>query len=110
MPGDIKEWVDEHMNCEDIAMNFLVANITGKAPIKVRFLSESPLTFSNIRMKFCTGNTKKEISMSRMYQHGNVIRGFDAYGGTYTVYKQILFHLRDYAIEVCGVPRGSGAL
>ena len=22
MPGDIKEWVDEHMNCEDIAMNF----------------------------------------------------------------------------------------
>lgn len=38
MPGDIKEWVDEHMNCEDIAMNFLVANITGKAPIKVSLL------------------------------------------------------------------------
>lgn len=38
MPGDIKEWVDEHMNCEDIAMNFLVANITGKAPIKVIFI------------------------------------------------------------------------
>lgn len=36
MPGDIKNWVDAHMNCEDIAMNFLVANITGKAPIKVR--------------------------------------------------------------------------
>ena len=35
MPGDIKEWVDEHMNCEDIAMNFLVTNITRKAPIKV---------------------------------------------------------------------------
>ena len=35
MPGNIKEWVDEHMNCEDIAMNFLVANITNKAPIKV---------------------------------------------------------------------------
>jgi len=37
MPGDIKEWVDEHMNCEDIAMNFLIANITGKAPLKVGF-------------------------------------------------------------------------
>ena len=24
MPGDIKKWVDDHMNCEDIAMNFLV--------------------------------------------------------------------------------------
>ncbi|XP_063984975.1 exostosin-2 [Diachasmimorpha longicaudata] len=35
MPGGIKSWVDEHMNCEDIAMNFLVANVTGKAPIKV---------------------------------------------------------------------------
>lgn len=40
MPGDIKEWVDEHMNCEDIAMNFLIANITGKAPLKV---GEKPL-------------------------------------------------------------------
>ncbi|XP_065224418.1 exostosin-2 [Planococcus citri] len=35
MPGEIKEWVDQHMNCEDIAMNFLVANVTNKAPIKV---------------------------------------------------------------------------
>jgi glucuronyl/N-acetylglucosaminyl transferase EXT2 len=35
MPGNIKEWVDEHMNCEDIAMNFLVSNVTSKAPIKV---------------------------------------------------------------------------
>lgn len=35
MPGDIKSWVDAHMNCEDIAMNFLVANVTGKAVIKV---------------------------------------------------------------------------
>uniref|UniRef100_A0A670JFA9 Exostosin-2 n=1 Tax=Podarcis muralis TaxID=64176 RepID=A0A670JFA9_PODMU len=35
MPGDIKNWVDAHMNCEDIAMNFLVANVTGKAVIKV---------------------------------------------------------------------------
>jgi len=32
---DIKAWVDQHMNCEDIAFNFMVANATGKAPIKV---------------------------------------------------------------------------
>lgn len=50
MPGDIREWVDEHMNCEDIAMNFLVANITGKAPIKVCLLN----FFLNIN----TQNTK----------------------------------------------------
>lgn len=35
MPVEIKDWVDEHMNCEDIAMNFLVANYTKKPPIKV---------------------------------------------------------------------------
>lgn len=35
MPSEIKDWVDEHMNCEDIAMNFLVSNITNKPPIKV---------------------------------------------------------------------------
>lgn len=32
---DIKAWVDHRMNCEDIAMNFMIANATGKAPIKV---------------------------------------------------------------------------
>ncbi|GAB6024022.1 Exostoses (Multiple)-like 3 [Chamberlinius hualienensis] len=35
MPKEIRLWVDENMNCEDIAMNFLVTNMTGKAPIKV---------------------------------------------------------------------------
>ena len=35
MPTYIRDWVDKHMNCEDIAMNFMVANYTGKAPIKV---------------------------------------------------------------------------
>lgn len=46
MPGDIKNWVDAHMNCEDIAMNFLVANITGKAPIKVhQWTLDCPLWF-----------------------------------------------------------------
>ena len=35
MPSSILKYVDERMNCEDIAMNFLVANLTRKAPIKV---------------------------------------------------------------------------
>ena len=35
MPAYIRHWVDRHMNCEDIAMNFMVTNYTGKAPIKV---------------------------------------------------------------------------
>ena len=35
MPRDIISFVDQRMNCEDIAMNFLVANLTRKAVIKV---------------------------------------------------------------------------
>lgn len=31
----ILDKVDEYMNCEDIAMNFLVSHITRKPPIKV---------------------------------------------------------------------------
>ena len=34
-PGDIKDYVDDHTNCEDIAMNFLITNMTGKPPFKV---------------------------------------------------------------------------
>lgn len=35
LPESIRDWVDSQMNCEDIAMNFLVANITNQSPIKV---------------------------------------------------------------------------
>ena len=35
MPQVIRDRVDEYMNCEDIAMNFLVSHITRKPPIKV---------------------------------------------------------------------------
>ena len=37
MPAKIRDWVDLHMNCEDIAMNFLISNYTGLPPLKVSF-------------------------------------------------------------------------
>lgn len=36
MPQQIRDKVDEYMNCEDIAMNFLVSHVTRKPPVKVR--------------------------------------------------------------------------
>ena len=36
MPQTIRDMVDEYMNCEDIAMNFLVAHVTGRPPVKVK--------------------------------------------------------------------------
>nr|XP_002121020.1 exostosin-like 3 isoform X1 [Ciona intestinalis] len=35
MPAAVRAIVDEYMNCEDIAMNFLVSHITRKPPVKV---------------------------------------------------------------------------
>ena len=38
MSPEVRDWVDAHMNCEDIAMNFLVAQHTGLPPLKVRHM------------------------------------------------------------------------
>uniref|UniRef100_A0A668ASF0 Exostosin-2 n=1 Tax=Myripristis murdjan TaxID=586833 RepID=A0A668ASF0_9TELE len=75
MPGDIKSWVDAHMNCEDIAMNFLVANITGKAPIKV-----TP------RKKFkcpeCTAIDGLSLDQTHMVERSECINKFASVFGT----------------------------
>ncbi|XP_012254638.2 exostosin-2 [Athalia rosae] len=75
MPGDIKEWVDDHMNCEDIAMNFLVANMTGKAPIKV-----------TSRKKFkcpeCTNTEMLSADLSHMMERSQCINRFSSVYGT----------------------------
>uniref|UniRef100_A0A146KMH8 Exostosin-2 n=4 Tax=Lygus hesperus TaxID=30085 RepID=A0A146KMH8_LYGHE len=74
MPGNIKEWVDDHMNCEDIAMNFLVANVTNKAPIKV-----TP------RKKFkcpeCTQNEMLSADLNHMIERSQCIDRFAAIYG-----------------------------
>ena len=51
MSSLIRDKVDEYMNCEDIAINFLVAHMTRKPPIKVNkfsliFLINARLVFS----------------------------------------------------------------
>ncbi|XP_015584930.1 exostosin-2 [Cephus cinctus] len=69
MPGDIKEWVDEHMNCEDIAMNFLVANWTGKAPIKV-----TPK--KKFRCPECTNTEMLSADLTHMVERTQCINRF----------------------------------
>nr|XP_023509683.1 exostosin-2 isoform X2 [Equus caballus] len=75
MPGDIKSWVDAHMNCEDIAMNFLVANVTGKAVIKV-----TP------RKKFkcpeCTAIDGLSLDQTHMVERSECINKFASVFGT----------------------------
>lgn len=74
MPGNMKAWVDDHMNCEDIAMNFLVTNMTGKAPIKV-----AP------RKKFkcpeCTNMEMLSTDLSHMMERSECVNKFtEIYG------------------------------
>ena len=44
MPEAIRDKVDEFMNCEDLAMNFLIADLTRQPPIKTtsRFTFRCP--------------------------------------------------------------------
>lgn len=69
MPAQVRDWVDEHMNCEDIAMNFLVANITNKPPIKV-----AP------RKKFkcpqCVNNEMLSADMGHMVERSQCVDRF----------------------------------
>ncbi|KAG5888524.1 hypothetical protein JTB14_009576 [Gonioctena quinquepunctata] len=69
MPSEVKDWVDEHMNCEDIAMNFLVANVTNKPPIKV-----TP------RKKFkcpeCTSNEMLSADLGHMVERSQCVDRF----------------------------------
>ncbi|KAK7476210.1 hypothetical protein BaRGS_00032564 [Batillaria attramentaria] len=66
-----KAWVDDHMNCEDIAMNFLIANTTGNAPIKV-----AP------RKKFkcpqCTNTEMLSADITHMVERSECINQFAA--------------------------------
>ncbi len=44
LPSEVRDWVDAQMNCEDIAMNFVIASATGKSPVKVSRSSVSALS------------------------------------------------------------------
>ncbi|KAH7693352.1 CBN-RIB-2 protein, partial [Aphelenchoides avenae] len=42
MPYAIRNIVDSTMNCDDIAMNFLVSNLTGRSPLKTLKMNDPP--------------------------------------------------------------------
>ncbi|TRY55513.1 hypothetical protein DNTS_014029 [Danionella cerebrum] len=69
MPGDIKNWVDAHMNCEDIAMNFLVANITGKAPIKLEGYSDFVQVHSGRSLGYVHSVASKDLNLHPSLLH-----------------------------------------
>ncbi|XP_044758088.1 exostosin-2 [Coccinella septempunctata] len=69
LTSEIRDWVDENMNCEDIAMNFLVANVTNQPPIKV-----TP------RKKFkcpeCTNNEMLSADIGHMVERSQCVDRF----------------------------------
>ena len=69
MPQDVKEWVDNHINCEDVAMNFLVSNITRKAPIKVTAKKK-------FRCPECTNTEMLSTDLTHMVERTQCINHF----------------------------------
>lgn len=58
MPQAIRDKVDEYVNCEDIAMNFLVSHITRRPPVKVRIIKNFILTVVGTREVSITWNSE----------------------------------------------------
>jgi glucuronyl/N-acetylglucosaminyl transferase EXT1 len=60
LPKRVYDFVDLHKNCEDIAFNFLVANITRQSPVKVSARQSFP----------CDGCQERKLSgASRLTEH-----------------------------------------
>ena len=56
MPEAVRKVVDETINCDDIAINFLVSHITRKPPIKVRLIPPE----LNVYLHILSNNSFKE--------------------------------------------------
>lgn len=77
MPPSIKEYVDLHFNCEDIAMNFLVSNRTGKGPIKV-----TPRKKFKCHSRQCTNAEMLSADKNHMIERSECINLFTKIYGT----------------------------
>ena len=51
MPQAIRDKVDELLNCEDLAMNFLVSHVTRKPPVKVGMVIVNLILHTKIIIK-----------------------------------------------------------
>lgn len=77
MPEIIREKVDEVMNCEDLAMNFLVAHITRSPPIK----TTSKWTF-RFDFKECEYVLPDFLALLRMQMLQNCIQNVETLATT----------------------------
>ena len=77
MPQEIRDMVDEKKNCEDIAMQFLIANVTGLPPVYVKGHLSDLGVFSGI-------STEKSIAQaSHMDARSTCLNDLEmSYGGS----------------------------
>lgn len=74
LPFKTRDYIDEKMNCEDIGMNFLISNLTGKAPIKV-----SPR--KRFKCAQCRGNDSLWSETSHFIKRSECLRVFTNHFG-----------------------------
>ncbi|KAK4824929.1 hypothetical protein QYF61_021549 [Mycteria americana] len=83
MPQAIRDMVDEYINCEDIAMNFLVSHLTRKPPIKRSLVQElccaARAALTEIWLHrisealYCKCDVLEAVSMSPLQPRGDVV-------------------------------------
>lgn len=89
MPQAIRDKVDEFMNCEDIAMNFLVSHVTRQPPVKVsavrtrRTSTEPRLTCWSVL--FVSGDVALDVPLPRLSRVA--VRGRDSLSGEAQVHQ-----------------------
>lgn len=69
MPQAIRDMVDEYINCEDIAMNFLVSHITRKPPIKVWPVTCGKVCACTLLLPFCLSAACDRATAQRLRTH-----------------------------------------
>lgn len=78
MPQAIRDMVDEYINCEDIAMNFLVSHLTRKPPIKVKQKLVLGFVFPVVRSLALKGKTRVQRLLLLSVTLGTRRDGFPA--------------------------------
>ncbi|CAL8094026.1 unnamed protein product [Calicophoron daubneyi] len=102
MPGPIRQMVDEYMNGEDIAMNFLVSHISRKPPIRINNRCEIQCfgVINSLSFRLSHGEQRSKILNKLVEQFGYNPLLFSAYQARSFQYPDL--HLQVFLDRIFG--------
>lgn len=97
MPPEVTRYVDAKMMCEDIAMNFLVAHLTGKAALKV-----TPR--KKFRCPSCLNSSASVRTVRRLRERSHCVAAFARHFGATAPMRVVDFRLDPLLMGITGAP------